>query len=221
MTALYITLGILFVLLLLLFLPLAIVLRYDGSVSVKFFVLFLPFSFYPRKRRERDYSKRSVDRKKRRLEKKAARKGKTTKKKPTSQKGKRDVLSPLKLILHILTATHPRLVRAFRIRLCELRVTVATEDAAKTAILYGAASQITALVLEVCERFLWCKRNKRRVDVVADFCGTESSVSAHIRFTSNLYRILRLGIAAGIVFLKHKLQNKKTVEQPKGEQQNG
>lgn len=221
MTALYILLAIALFLLFLLFLPIRILLRYDGSVKVKLSVLFLPFSLYPHKIREKDYSKRSVERKKQRLAKKKERKKALEKRKTKAPKEKKDILSPLKLILHILTSTHPRLVRAFRIRICELRVTVATEDAAKTAILYGAVSQVAAMLLEACERFLWCKRNKRRVDVTADFCGTASSATAKITFSSNLYRILRLAISAGIVFLKHKLQNKKTVEQPKGEQQNG
>ncbi|MBO5755590.1 MAG: hypothetical protein J6R89_05990, partial [Clostridia bacterium] len=70
MTALYIILAILLVLLFLLFLPIRLIFRYDEKITVKLSVLFLPFSLYPRKIREKDYDKRFVNRKKKRLAKK-------------------------------------------------------------------------------------------------------------------------------------------------------
>ncbi|MBO7171232.1 MAG: DUF2953 domain-containing protein, partial [Clostridia bacterium] len=152
MTALYIILAILLVLLFLLFLPIRLIFRYDEKITVKLSVLFLPFSLYPRKIREKDYDKRSVNRKKKRLAKKEEKKRQAAQKKGDSAKEKRDVLSALKLLLHILKNIYPRLVRTFHIRVCELDLRIATEDAAKTAILYGAVSQVTAMLLEVCER---------------------------------------------------------------------
>ncbi len=224
MTALYIIAAIALFLLLLLLIPAQLTVRYDGTrLSVKLSVLFLPFSLYPKKRRvrEKDFSKKAIQKKKRRLTKKEIKKArKASRKPPTHPKRKRDVLGTVKLLVHILKGTHPKLIRAFRIRVCELHAVVATEDAAKTAILYGAVSQATAILLELCERFLWCNRSKKRVKVVPDFCGTKSSLHVRIRFTSNLFRLLRLAIASGILFLKHKLQNKNNV-QTKGEQENG
>ena len=60
MTALYILLAIALVVFFLLFLPIRLILRYDEKVTVKLSVLFIPFSLYPKKIREKDYSKQSV-----------------------------------------------------------------------------------------------------------------------------------------------------------------
>lgn len=223
MTALYIIAGILLLLLFLLFLPLWVTVKYENTLTVKLSVLFLPFPLYPKsnKVREKDFSKAAVEKKKRKLAKKEAKKKKKALRasggKPKEQ---RDVLTTVKLLLRILKQCYPRLTRTFRICVCELRAVIATEDAAKTAILYGSVSQVTAMLLEICERFLWCKRNKRRVEVIPDFCGTKSSFQARIRFTSCPARLLALAITAGLAFLKSKLKNKTTV-QVKGEQENG
>lgn len=223
MTALYIIAGILFLLLLVLLTPLHIIIRYEETLTVKLSVLFLRFPLYPKpkKIREKDFSKKAVAKKKQKAARKATKKKEKERQKPQKAPNrKKDALSAIKLLLRILKKCYPRLVRTFRIRVCELRAIIATDDAAKTAILYGSVAQVTAMLLELCERFLWCKRNKRRVEVVPDFCKAESSFYARICFTSCLYRLLCLAVTAGIAFLKAKLQNKKTV-QTKGDPKNG
>lgn len=224
MTALYIIAGIALLLLLLLLLPVHLTIRYDGTrLSVRLYVLFLRFSIYPKRKRvrEKDFSKAAVEKRKKKQAKKALKKSERARRKAQAKpKGKKDVLSTVRLILHILKGCYPRIARAFRIRVCELRAVIATEDAAKTAILYGAVSQATAILLEVCDRFLWSKRSEKHIEVIPDFCGTESSFRARIRFNSCLFRLLRLAIVAGITFLKHKIQNKNKV-QTKGAQENG
>lgn len=215
MIGLYVTIAILSLLLFLLLLPLQVNVKYEEKLTVTLSVLFLRFFLYPKKIKEKDYSKKKVEKKKQAQTKKA-----DTQKSKQSKKQSKDVLSAAKLFLDILKECYPRLVRSFRIRICDLQATVATEDAAKTAILYGGVSQVAAMLLELCERFLWCKRNKKRVAVYADFCASTSSLRAHIRFTSCPLRIILLGIKAGIAFLRQRLKNKKIV-QTKGDQSNG
>jgi hypothetical protein len=207
-------------LLAILFIPLSVSISAadNAPLTVRLHILFFRFSLYPKKRKTyRRMSARAWERKKQAA--RVKKRKKQSKKVAESKKAKKttkDHIRLFRLLLSLLSRTRKGLLSAFRIRLCRVYVAVGTEDAAKTAILYGAVSQTTAILLELCERFLWCKRNKRRVNVTADFCGTESSLRALVRLDSNLFRLLRLAIAAGLVFLKQKLQNNKTV-QPKGE----
>ncbi len=221
MIALYILLGLLLSLLLILLCPIHLTVRYEGNVRFTLSVLGIPIIRYPKKEKIsiKAYSKAAIKKRNKRLAKKEEKKKKhaaTHKKKSIA-----DILRAVKLILRILKRTYPKLIFAFRIRVCELRAVVATDDAAKTAILYGTVSQGFAYILALCEEFLWCKRSKKRVSVVPDFCGTETSLQVKIRFTTQPFRLLRLGVAAGMMFLKEKAKEKNTTVQTKGEKNNG
>ena len=208
MTALYILSGVLLLLLLLLFLPVHLSLIYSDKLSIKLAYLFFNFSLYPKEKKVRlsDYTPRKIRKKKRKIRKKRQLEKATLKVKKKPQKTLKQKLRQVRLILHILKNTYAGILSAVRVRVHRLYITVATDDAAKTALLYGVAAQSTAYLMEVLGDFTKTTAKRGAVDVVADFCGSESTLDAAIVFSVTPFSILVLGIRAAFLFLKYKLK---------------
>ena len=216
----YVLFGILSILLLLLLFPVRLTISYDTDFRIYLTFFGIPLLRYPKKERVRfsDYDKTKVNKKKKRLLRKEKRKKNAAAK---DKRSPRDILHTAKLVLRILKQTYPKLQRAFRLRICRLYAVVATEDAAKTAVLYGAVSQSFAYILALCEEFLVCRRSQKSVRVIPDFCQTDCTVRIKIRLVSNLFRLLRFSLAAVMAFFKLKTQDKKHTVQTEGDPLNG
>ncbi len=200
-------LAFLLFLLFLLFAPIRLSLSYREDLSLSLSAFFLPFSVYPRKKKVRpsDYTPRKMRKKRKKALRKrreaAAQEARTAKKKEKTLKQK---LRALRLVLYILKNAYARILSAVRIRVHRFKVTVATDDAAKTALLYGAASGGVAALLEILESFTRTSVKRGGAEVVADFCGQSSKIDAKIVFSTNLYRFLGLALRAVLLFFKFK-----------------
>lgn len=214
MTALYMILGVIAVLFVLLLIPVRLSLVFRDELSLTLSYLFLRFPLYPKKKTVRlsDYTPRKLRKKKRKLRKKrrlekAAEAKKAQKPKMTLQKR----LRQLRLILAILKNIYKNILSAVHIRVKRLYVTVATDDAAKTALLYGAAAQSTSYLLALLESYTKTTVDSGGADVIADFCGTESRLDALLVFSATPIALLGLGLRAAFLFLtKNKTNPKKT-----------
>ena len=219
MIALYVILSVFAVVFVLLLLPVRLSLTFQDELSLSASYLFLRFPIYPKEKEVRlsKYTQRKLKKRKKKLKKKkqierisATKKAK--KPKPTLKQR----LRQLRLILYILKNVYKNVLSAVHVRVKRLYVRVGTDDAAKTAILYGVAAQSTSYLLTLLHDHTKTTVKRGGADVGADFCGTESALDVDIVFSVRPISVLCLGLRAAFFFLKHKFndpdKNKKRSE---------
>lgn len=210
MTALYIIFTVLAVLLLLLLLPIRIYLSYDGSVCAFLSVFGIRFPLYPRKKRKGKT-------------KKAARKKKKSASPPThkeQEKAKSGVsryLKNFRFFLTLIQKIQKKLRGAFKIEILRMRATVATGDAASTAILYGVVSQGFSYVLALADTFLKTKYSPENIYLAPDYTAEKTDFKIKIRFSSNLFHLTGAAFHTILTFLKEKNKSKNTVKTEENE----
>lgn len=97
--------------------------------------------------------------------------------------------------------------RRLKIKVARLNITVATEDAAKTAILYGAVSQAVSYLIALLDSNSNLKQVRRaQFNVNADFCATKSSADVYLSFSIRVGQILLIGLSVLFKFVKYKLE---------------
>lgn len=201
MTGLLIAGAVLLFFVFLLTVPFHAVISADDELRVWIRVLFVKISVFPAKKRKHPKKE------KRKREKQAAKKKKKKEKKDAAPKKKRNILHMLRLILRIAAAIMKKLRRHLRIRLHAYEIAVATGDAAKTAVLYGAVAGLSSNLFELLQSGIHFKVKKSApVDVSADFLGEKTKVRIKIDFSINLWGVLATLLAAGIAFVKNKSQ---------------
>ncbi len=203
--ALYIILAVLAFFALLLIIPIRIYAFYSGSVGVYLSILGIRFSLYPRKKGH-GKKKKGTKRKQNTTKKTHSAKEKS------EEKGSSPHLKNFRLFLRILKRIEKRLRRAFKIKVLEMRATVATGDAARTAILYGIVSQGFSYILAIADNFLRTGYSEKNIGVIPDYTGEESSFRIRIRLSSNLFYLLGAGIHTALAFLTEKTNLKNTVK---------
>ena len=209
MTALLIILIVLALLLVLWLIPVRLSLSFHNALSVSASYLFFHFPLYPREKvvRLSDYTPRKLRKRKRKLrgkqrQEKAAKAKKAQKPKMSLEKR----LRQLRLILAVLKNVYKNILSAVHVRVKRFYVTVATDDAAKTAILYGIAAQSTAYLITLLRQETKTTVKRGGADVIADFCGTESALDVHIVFSARPISLLYLGLRAALLFLMYRKQ---------------
>ena len=212
MIPLIIVLSVIAFLSLLLLLPIRLRLCYKEELCATLSVFGIRVRLYPRKKKTKIgyYSQKSMQKRKdkaRRAAEKAAKKNaKKPPPPPTPPKKKtiKDHMRTLKMILYMIKRVQKRARGAFSLHVSEFRALVATGDAASTALLHGAVSQVCSYVLALSEGFIKTTYRAKNIAVVPDFCGTETKVLVRIRLTTNLFRLVCLGIAALRAYLSSK-----------------
>lgn len=196
MTVLICLCALLLLLFILLLFPVRASLRYDGAFSVEGRYLFFRFPIYPkRKPRLSDYSPRKVrkmKRKRKQAREKERLKARLAQKhaaKPRAEGKPKEttpekILRIVRLVLYVLRNTY------YRIRIRRLFITVASDDAAKTAILYGVTAQSVAYLLATAKGFVRLREDDGAVGVVADFLATTSSVEIHLTVSTTPLHVL-------------------------------
>ena len=197
MLALYTILIILAVLLLLvaviLLLPLRLTIEYKDDLRFSFSLLRIFRWQYPKKKKKiklSRYSPRAVKKReqrelRKRLRKQARKQKKLQKRKPAEAKKeapkKRDTIDVILSVFQSLPSILARGAKHIRIEMHRLLVSVATEDAAKTAILFGAVNQAAAaflLLLEETNTVRYLKHSQ--ISVQPDFAAQKSTVDLKI-----------------------------------------
>lgn len=136
--ALSVIFGILLLLLLLLLIKVRLNVVYDGEPTVRLKYLFLTFTLYPKKEKVKKAKK--------------TKKQKTVKKssEPKKKKDIRRMFSFYKeIVTEVILPASSRLLEKLTVRVNSLKVTVASDNAAETAILYGVASGGCAMLFEL------------------------------------------------------------------------
>lgn len=96
----------------------------------------------------------------------------------------------LELIRTLLSTLTSRFSHHLRIELTRINITVATDDAAKTGILYGVVSQSVAYILEILDRVTNVKyAEDAQVSVDADFCSDKIRADVCIAVSLRVYHV--------------------------------
>ncbi len=196
-TWLYILLAILLLLVFLLSFPFFCRITYKETLTVHLEVLFFRIRLYPQRPKKRPSATKKQKKEK--------------KKKSAGQKAPLPSDSPLQqlsVLLSILKDNFPRLLSVATLRLKRLHMTVASEDAAKTAILYGETALALSAFLELLRGFCKFREDKGAVSLKPDFLGSKSSFDAVLLLSTNVFRVASLGLRLCFGFLKKKQARK-------------
>jgi hypothetical protein len=194
MVAVYIICGLLFLFLLFLIVKLTVSVSYVNDLQVKLKVLFLTFTLYPAQPKEKEIKIKKPAKEKKPVQKKQ--------KPPKPKPPLKDILLLVKDIVRKLTEKTGRYIRLEEYR---VKVLVATDDAAKTGVLYGVASGILGSISVMIDRIKRRTHKKDRIytEVKADFLAEEPEIFIQIALSMRIWQLFSIGITASKGFLKY------------------
>lgn len=227
MTGLIVTLSILLFFWLIGMISANLVLTYDETLSLYLRVLFLRFKITPREKKKPSLRKYTLRRYKKSLEKETAKREKKKKRQEKKakkssdkkknaadskpkEKPKKSVKDIVELV-GLISAVLGGLIRSFgkhlKIKTVRMNIIVATGDAAKTAVVYGAVCQGVAYIMELLYNLtgFTVKRNGE-VTVAPDFTAESSALDLKFTFKLRVWHVFAMIFSAGLAFLKKKLK---------------
>ncbi len=98
-----------------------------------------------------------------------------------------EIADVILFFVDIIKAVARESCRYFRIKICHVYIKIATDDAAKTAQLYGAVSTALYTLLELVNSFLTVKKSDKKIRVFPDF--TSESCDARIQLVLKIKTI--------------------------------
>lgn len=206
---------------LVLFFKIKITVEYKDALAVYIHVPFGKIKVFPFKEEDEKsrgphrMSKRKAERIKRKLCEKAEKRKqkKSTKKKADGQQKKDtsktkltvdDVLDIISAIKDILTTLIGKLFKYIRIDLARIHVTVATDDAATTAIAYGVVCDALLHLFCILEPLKGFKLPKTKdVSVCADYLSESPTVDVKLSFSIRVWQVIYISTVTGIKTLLH------------------
>jgi hypothetical protein len=217
MTILYVMAVILGLLMAVALLRIRINLTYTEDIIIELRILFLRFRLYPKEKKVnvrrytyKRYRKRLL--KQRKKEKNNS--VKQTAQAPQKEKKKRPIKQNLRLYTYLFKKLYAKILHRFRIDVAQLHITVATGDAAQTAIATGIVNQTVSYILEILHQHANLHHSYRAdVAVTPDFLGEKSRVACNISFSLRVCEIIEIGIRFFYHFLvgrtnRHNLSSK-------------
>lgn len=129
-------------------------------------------------------------------EKKKKKKGaKKEKKQPPEPKKKREItaegaIKAIKAVTDALAVLWDRLRRRMRIKLILLHLIIATDEAAKTALIYGAAANACDTLLDVLRRYLKYTEKDGAVCVSADFTKETTEFDLDVELSLTVFGVI-------------------------------
>lgn len=157
-------------------------------------------------RRQRRESKKAL-KKKRKAERKAAKKKerKKAKKAVASTQPSPNLTENLSMITALIKKLYSISRGKLKVRVRKMHISVATGDAAKTAILYGVVVQSAAYILQILQtQFLDIEREPGDMQICADYLSEKSRANIDIVFRLRLIHAVRIGIGMLLSYTKEK-----------------
>ena len=196
MTGLWITLGIFLFFFLLFSVPIHVTVGLRESVSVMVRILFLKIPIFPKPKSTKKKSK-----KKKKSDKKPK---KDKKEKPKNQEKKKskkklDIVFLVRLLLDVVTALFKKLGQHFKIRIHAYEICVASEEAAKTAVMYGMVQTLSETLFLRLEKAINFKIVKNApLGVYVDFLEEKPKANVKIDFSISIADVF--AIIFGVIF---------------------
>ena len=174
-----------------------------------------------KKRRLERAKKRALKKSKKNAKKKAGAKtgGQDQSKSAKTTGEKPDVPELIRRAAQVIITMARTFGRRFRIKASRLHLTLATDDAAKTALLYGAVSQSMAYLMEALNRVSHFSYNQDEFSLSVDFCSDKIKADVYFVFTLRswhfgwmLLRLLGSGTRHALGYLGFMRKKKKQGE---------
>lgn len=119
-----------------------------------------------------------------------------------------DIVALVKLLIEIAKKVLEKTWRYIRIKIERYDITVGTDDAAKTALIYGGVSQATSYLFTLLDETAHFRvKRKAPVNVGVDFLAAETRANVQMDFCLRLWHILSIGLGAGITYLRGMKKN--------------
>ena len=216
MTGLWIALGIFLFFFLLFSVPIHITVGLRENVSVMVRILFLKIPIFPRpkstKKKSKD-KKKSDQKSKKEKKPKEDKKSKKDKKSKEEKKKKKengeeqqkkpkkkiDIVFWVRLLLDVVTALFKKLGQHFKIRVHAYEICVASEDAAKTAVMYGTVQTLSNTLFLRLEKAINFKIVKNApFGVYVNFL--EEKPKANVKIDFSVCVNVLLAVVFGVIF---------------------
>lgn len=149
--------------------------------------------------------RKKAEKKRLKAEEKKARKAE--KKKNKKKKSVSELLDDISDIAGLVKVILSKFFKRLRVKVASFKITVATGDAASTAVAYGAVCQAVSYTIAILEGSKNVKGLSRaHVDVRTDFCAEAPTADIKISFSLRVWHLLEIGAAALVKFIKNKLR---------------
>ena len=162
---------------------------------------------------ERKLKKKADKKRLKKEQKKENKKAEKEKKKQDKEQKKTsisDILDIISLVSSVAKAALGCFFSHLRVDVARFKITVATGDAASTAVAYGAVSGAVSCMLAIFEDNKNVKlTRKAEADVVCDFLGESPSADIKISFSLRVWHLFHVAFAALKSVIKHKLKSAK------------
>lgn len=127
-----------------------------------------------------------------------------------------DIVALVKLLIEIAKKVLEKTWRYIRIKIERYDITVGTDDAAKTALIYGGVSQATSYLFTLLDETAHFRvKRKAPVNVGVDFLAAETRANVQMDFRLRLWHIISIGLGAGIIYLRGMKKSGKTKDNKK------
>lgn len=218
---------------LILMLKLSIRVSLTDDVSLKLCIGIFKIGIFPKKEKKlrlSDYKIkkfRKLKEKQRRKQIRAAKKALKKKSKKASDKtnekvaaarrrtegipeSNKDIMGIIGTVAEVAKTFIARLGHHLRIRVKRFRITVAADNAADTAVLYGAVCGAVQCFLELISSTMHLRlpENAKELEVVPDFTTTKLKMDIDVAFSFRIWQLFDMLIRSGISFLKKYIMNK-------------
>lgn len=106
----------------------------------------------------------------------------------------------LELVAGIIKAIYERTLKYIKLRLVRVRISVGTDDAAYTALLYGIIAQSAAYLIDMLDRIT--NVYPKDISVNADFTSGKINADIYIELSVRVWQVLYLAILAAMEYIK-------------------
>lgn len=199
MTGLWIALGIFLFFFFVFIIPIHVTVGLTDSISVMIRILFLKIPILPKDKKKKKKKKKTKEKKKKpkkEKEKKPEDEGEKKKKKKRKITAN-DIVALVRMLLNVVAALFKRLGRNFKIRIHAYEICVASDEAAKTAVMYGAVKSLSETIFLRLQDSINFKIVKNApVGVYADFLETKFKANVKIDFSISIAGVFGILFAA-------------------------
>ncbi|MBR3965514.1 MAG: DUF2953 domain-containing protein [Clostridia bacterium] len=215
MTAFLILFSILLILTLILLIRIRVTIDYKGEdIKLKLHILGIPITLLPKKQKKKkirisDYSYKNQQKKLKKPKKQKPEKEKK-KSKEEKLKEKPPLSEAIPMIADIVKYLLGKFFGHLRIDVTEIKITVGSDDAAKTAILFGIINQAAAALFDLLGSITNVKKNrKNEIGVYADFTSEKTVININLGFSLRIWHVFSIALGTLFRYLKNMLKGNK------------
>lgn len=215
MTAFLILFSLLLVLAFILLIRIRVTIDYKGEdIKLKLHILGIPITLLPKKQKKKkirisDYSYKNQQKKLKKSKKQKPAKGKSNAKEETP-KEKPPLSEAIPMIADIVKYLLGKFFGHLRIDVTEIKITVGSDDAAKTAIMFGIINQAAAALFDLLSSITNVKKNrKNEIAVYADFTSEKTVININLGFSLRIWHVFSIALGTLFRYLKNMLKSKK------------